>query len=44
MEPIFIRRWRPISGDQLFLDLFVDRLKPTFGTGRAVSEELDLGL
>ena len=35
---------RGSGSDELFLDLFVDGLKPTFGAGRAISEELDLGL
>ena len=30
--------------DELLLDLFMNRLKPMFGAGRAVSEELDLRL
>ena len=30
--------------DELLLDLFLNCLKPTFGAGRPVSEEFDLGL
>jgi hypothetical protein len=30
--------------NELFLDLLVNYLKPTFGASRALSEELDLGL
>jgi hypothetical protein len=30
--------------DELLLDLFMNRLKPMFGAGRAVSEKLDLSL
>jgi hypothetical protein len=30
--------------DELFFDLLVDCLKPTFGAGRALSEQLDLAL